>query len=137
MKTFKFSKSTNIILITLPGVLFLLAVLFTTDIIFTHKVDLNFIYNDGKIGGSRWFSYKYESDKFFSVKYPEKTGSIINKTEIFAQIPLVAKSRGYSETDIALLKKLVDSLLQNSNNTVNGEKAVNIIILNVSLEELK
>ena len=30
-------------MITLPGVLFLLAVLFTTDIIFTHKVDLNFI----------------------------------------------------------------------------------------------
>ena len=137
MKTFKFSKSTNIILIILPGVLFLLAVVFTIDIIFSDKVDSNFVYNDGKIGGSRWFSYKYESDKFFSIKYPEKTGSLINKTEIYSQIPSVAKARGYSETDIAILQKLVDSLLQYSDNTVNGENAVNIIILNVSLEELK
>ncbi len=137
MKTFKFLKSTNIILIILPGVLFLLAVIFTTDIIFSDKVDSNFIYNDGKIGGSRWFSYKYESGKFFSLKSPEKTGSMINKTAINSQIPLVAKSRGYSETDVILLRKLVDSLLQYSDKTVDGEKAINIIKLNVSLGELK
>jgi K+-transporting ATPase c subunit len=137
MKTFKFSKSTNTILIILPGVLFLLAVIFTTDIVFPPKVDTNFVYNDGKIGGSRWFSYKYESAKFFSIKSKENTGPVINKTEISRQIPIVAKARGYSETDVALLQKLVDSLLQYSDKTVNGEKAVNIILLNVSLEELK
>jgi len=137
MKTFKFSKSTNIILIILPGVLFLLAVVFTIDIIFSDKVDSNFVYNDGKIGGSRWFSYKYESAKFFSIKSKENKGPVINKTEIDRQIPIVAKARGYSETDVALLQELVDSLLRYSENTVDGEKAVNIIILNVSLEELK
>ncbi len=137
MKIFKFSKTTNFILIVLPGVLFILAVIFITDIIFTERVNYNFIYSDGKIGGSRWFSYKFDTDKFFSIKFEGKSGPLINKTEIYNQISSVAKSRGYSEADVVLLKKLVDSLLQYSDYTVGGEKAVNIIKLNVSLEELR
>ena len=137
MKIFKFSKSINILLIILPGVLFVLAVIFTTDIIFNEKVLYNFVFSDGKIGGSRWFSYKFESDKYFSIKNLEKAGSLISRKEIYNQIPYVAKNRGYSETAVALLQKLVDSLLQYSENTIDGEKAINIIKLNVSLDELK
>ena len=137
MDSFKFSKTINIILIILPGVLFLLAVIITTDIIFSERVNYNFIYSDGKIGGSRWFSYKYDTDKFFSKKFPRKSDHMINKAEIDMQIPSIAKSRGYSDTDVVLLHKLVDSLLQYSDDTVNGEKAVNIIKLNVSLDELR
>jgi hypothetical protein len=59
MKSFN---KTELLLIFPPGLIFIFTVILTTDIIFPHKVDLYFIYTDGKIGGSRWFSYKYMSE---------------------------------------------------------------------------
>jgi K+-transporting ATPase c subunit len=133
MKSFN---KTELLLIFLPGLIFILAVILTTDIIFPHKVDLYFVYTDGKIGGSRWFSYKYMSDKYFRENTSSPLNKYISTNNVLQQVPGISKSRGYSDEEIKLLYHIIDSCFIISNRSIDSEKAIDIIELNIALDEI-
>ena len=126
----------NFFLIILPAIIFILAVIFSTDIIFTHKVDLSFIYNDGKIGGSRWFSYKYTGEKYFHENLDSLNNKFISKNDALKQLPLISKSRDYSKDDVKLIYNLIDSLFRISDRSASDEKVIEIMKLNIALDEI-
>ena len=126
----------NLFLIILPVMIFILAVIFSTDIVFTHKVDLNFIYTDGKIGGSRWFSYKYSSDKYFHENDTLSSNQFIRINDAIEQVPEISKTRGYSNGNISLLYHIIDSFAQISNQSINNQKVIDIMKLNIALDEI-
>jgi K+-transporting ATPase c subunit len=126
----------KLLLIILPVVINIFAVILISDIIFSHKVDLNFNYSDGKIGGSRWFSYKYLSEKYFHENRTSLSNRFLSKNDALQQVPEISKVRAYSGENIKLLYHIIDSLSENPDNSINNEKSIDIIKLDIALDDI-
>ncbi|MGV8019196.1 MAG: potassium-transporting ATPase subunit C [Ignavibacteria bacterium] len=130
------SNKIKLFLIILPVILYILAIILINDIIFSHKADVNFIYADGKISGSRWFSYKYSSNKYFREKDSSLSNRYITKSDALQQVSVISKAREYSTKEINLLYNIIDSFSRISNRNINNEKEIEIMILNIALDDI-
>ncbi|MFA7360916.1 MAG: hypothetical protein WC139_07750 [Candidatus Kapaibacterium sp.] len=132
----KTSNKINLFLIILPGAFYLLAVILIYYIIISNKADMNFKYTDGKISGSRWFSYKYLSNNYFQENDSLLHNQYIIKSDAIKQVPRISKSREYSIEEINLLYNIIDSFSHISNRNMNNIEEIDIMKLNIALDNV-
>lgn len=132
----KTSNKINLFLIILPGALYLLAVILIYYIIISNKADMNFKYTNGKISGSRWFSYKYSGNNYFQENDSLLHNQYIFKNDAIKQVPRISKSREYSIEEINLLYNIIDSFSQASKRNMNNIEEIDIMKLNIALDNV-